>query len=551
MFWQVNHKADGSQEKRPIIGGDLTKLILGASAFAVLLLSTALSAHAQDRVVVAISPLGADSNLYWQTSGAFIFPSLQTLVGNDPDTGRYDKSQLAESWEQNEDATSWTFNLHRDAVFNGDWGPVTAADVVHSFALHLGDNSKISGIALFEGVTATAVDDHTVRFDLPSPQPDFLFSHAGRGSLAIYSKAQYDAEGIEGYKHDPAGSGLFTFEGIEVGQSILFGSVEDHWSGDAAAYDELEFRWVSEPSTRLAMLMAGEAHAVTLPSDLQATAVDNGHTVLASSQGAQQSNLIFMGQFMNAEPEETRDSTAYPWSDLRVRKAMNMSLDRDAMLEALYGEGATKISVFTMDARYPGFTSELDERFDAEYGYDPEQAMALLAEAGYPDSFSNPEVPIIITTLAGSPEFAQLSELVQAFFEQVGIQTTMREQDWSSAFSDIRGLTSDFILPMRNAPVRPSALGVQIYFTANVSPWLSVGDEILNELGARLTDETDPNRRDALLSEMFTRMFDTYMHIPIASVPANVVVNSELIEGWEFPGATSTGLSHYHLIRLK
>jgi len=66
---------------------------------------------------------------------------------------------------------------------------VTAADVVHSAELHAGPESRLSGVATLREATVTAVDDHTVRFDLPSPQPDFLFLHAGRGVLTIYSKA--------------------------------------------------------------------------------------------------------------------------------------------------------------------------------------------------------------------------------------------------------------------------------------------------------------------------------------------------------------------------
>jgi len=92
---------------------------------------------------------------------------------------------------------------------------------------------------------------------------------------------------------------------------------------------------------------------------------------------------------------------------------------------------------------------------------------------------------------------------------------------------------------------------VQIFFTSHASPHLDVGDPQLNELGGQLITETDPAKRDELLSQMFTRIFDTYAHLPMGTVPASVVVNSELVDGWSFPGATSSGLSHYHLITLK
>ncbi|WP_168770625.1 ABC transporter substrate-binding protein [Flavimaricola marinus] len=509
------------------------------------------AAIAQEKVVIAVSPLGADSNLYWTTTGAFIFPSMQTLVGNDPETGGYDNSQLAESWEHSDGFKTWTFKLHPNATFNGDWGPVTSADVVHSFNLHIGEDAKLSGISRFREMTITAVDDHTVRFDLPSPDPDFLFSHAGRGSLVIYSKAQFDAEGLEGYETAPAGSGPFQYEGREVGQSLTFSTIADHWSGVTAEFDQIEFRWVSEPSTRFAMLSAGEAHAVTLPRDLSDDAMEAGQTVLSSTAGAMQSTMLFTGQFMNPEAEENRDARTYAWADVRVREAVNRALDRDAILEVLYGEGVQALPVYTMDPRFPGYSEEIATGFDDAFGYDPERAMELLADAGYPDAFDNAAIPLVVTSLAGNPEFAQMAELVQAYLDVVGIETEMREQDWATGNTAIRGFTADFVTPMRNAPVRPSALGVQIFFTKHASPHLDVGDPELNELGAMLIDETDPATRDQLLQDMFTRIFETYAHIPMASVPASVAVNSELVEGWTFPGSTSSGLSHYHLIDLK
>ena len=120
--------------------------------------------------------------------------------------------------------------------------------------------------------------------------------------------------------------------------------------------------------------------------------------------------------------------------------------------------------------------------------------MALLAEAGYPDAFENAEIPLVVTSLAGNPEFAQMAELVQASFDAVGIRTEMCEQDWATGNTAIRGFTADFITPMRNAPVRPSALGVQIFFTRHASPHLDVGDPELNDLGGALIAETDPAR---------------------------------------------------------
>lgn len=67
-----------------------------------------------------------------------------------------------------------------------------------------------------------------MRFDLPAPQPNFLFLPAVRGVLVIYSKAQFDAEGIDSYRAKSAGTGPFEFAGAQLGQGMEFTAVVDH-----------------------------------------------------------------------------------------------------------------------------------------------------------------------------------------------------------------------------------------------------------------------------------------------------------------------------------
>jgi ABC-type transport system substrate-binding protein len=76
---------------------------------------------AADRVVVAIDPPTSETNLFWNGIGERM-PSMQALVGHDPVTGVYDNSELAESWEANDEFTEWTFHLKPAAEFHFDWG---------------------------------------------------------------------------------------------------------------------------------------------------------------------------------------------------------------------------------------------------------------------------------------------------------------------------------------------------------------------------------------------------------------------------------------------
>jgi len=498
-------------------------------------------------IIIAIDPGASESNLYWETVGGLIPPNLQTLVGNDPKTGAYDNSALAESWQHNDDFTSWTFVLKADARFHDDWGKVTAADVVHSAALHTGEDSRLSGIQGLRDATVVAIDERTVRFDLAAPNPDFLFFHAGRALLTIYSKAQYEAQGLAGYNSKPAGSGPFAFVARDLSGNLTFDVLHDHWSGIDINYDSLEFRFVGEPATRLAMLRAGEADIVSLPRELQPEAQAAGNQILTSAQAAQQSALVMGGLFMDDQNFAAEHNL--PWRDIRVREAMNRALDRQAMIDVLYDGRADILPVWSMDPRFDGYAPQLAARFESAYGYDPERARALLAEAGYPSKFDNPTIPIVATALGGSPEFGLMAELAHSFFTQVGLQAEIREMDWPSIQNARLGFSAGFIHPQRNAPVRPNAIGVQAGFTSQLSPAYSIGSEELNQMGAALIGEHDSAKRNQIMENMFEFIFVNYAHIPVATVFAEVTVNSKTIAGWDFPGASSTGLSHFERIR--
>jgi peptide/nickel transport system substrate-binding protein len=506
----------------------------------------ALQAAAQE-VTVVIDPIASESNLYWETEGAFMLPSLQGLVGNNPETGKYDNSGLAESWEANEDLTSWTFKLKPEAQFHNGWGRVTAEDVVHSFNLHIGDDSRLSGIGNLRSATVTAVDAQTVRFDLPAPQADFLFMLAGRGVLAIYSKAQFDAEGLDGYKAKPAGTSPLVYESSELGQGMTFSTVEGHWSGVDADYDTLSIRFVGEAATKLAMLLSHEADIVSLSRELQPQALDAGFEILASTQGASQTSMVFGALY--TDPEGGDLPTGLPWADVRVREAMNRALDREQLMDVLYAGRAEALPVFTMDEQYEGYTAELAANFDADYGYDPERAMALLAEAGYPDAFADPVIPIIVTSLPGNPEFPLISELAQAYFEAIGLQTEMREMDGASILSARRDRNAPWIMPVRNAPIRPAQVGLQVYFSKVNRPTAYVDDPEINGVFDALAASTDMPERDALASQIFTKLYEDYTHMPLAKIFAEVTVDPDTITGWTFPGSTSSGLSHFQLIK--
>lgn len=506
----------------------------------------AVFAQAQT-IKMVMSPPAVETNRYWNTPGDFALgPSMQGLVGHDPETGLYDNSGLAESWTHNDGFTEWTFKLKPEAEFHFGWGPVTAADVVHSLEIHTGPDSTLNGISQLEGAVAIAIDDHTVSFSLPKPQVDFLFVHGGRGSLVIYSKAQFDNEGLEGYDAMPAGTAELQYVERNIGQGLTFEKVTDHWSGTDASIDRLELTFISEPATTLAKVLAKEADIVILPRELQGGALAAGFKAIQSTQASNQTTMLFNGAFLTPGDEELDETL--PWIDIRIREAINRSIDRETMIDVLYDGRADILPVFGMDPRHEGYVPELAARFEEAYGYDLDKARALMEEAGYPDSFSNPVIPILSSTLAGNPEFPAMAELMQVFLDEAGFQTEIVEMDWASLGGLRSAREAKMFHPMRNLPVKPSAVGIRNYYSVLGRPRNNYEDPVIEELMAKYVDSIDPVERNELAGGIFTQVFEQYAVAPLASISAEVIVNPETVSDWVFPGATSVGVSHFSSI---
>lgn len=331
---------------------------------------------------------------------------------------------LAESWEISGDALTYTFHLRQGVKFhNGE--ELTADDVEYSFTRQLSVEgavntdflAQIKGASqLLEGTADQlegfeTVDDYTFTITLSEPYAGFLACLSTPG-CSIYNREATEAADDQ-FGLDPSvtvGTGPFRLTDWTINDQLVLTRYEDYWKGPSEL-PGVVIRIVPDTETQRMMFESGELDVVDL--DYLPDAVDDFTTRYPDQivSGPRVGTTYF-----------TMNQNIEPFQDVRVRKAVQMAIDRQAILDALYG-GRGQVENGIYPHGLYGFNSSLPE-----ITYDPEEAKALLAEAGYANGF---EMQIAADSSA-SDATNQALEIIQAQLGEIGIQAEIQNMDEST-----------------------------------------------------------------------------------------------------------------------
>ena len=270
--------------RREFLRGTLGAIVgVATEAWAQKVTSPAPAKGKLERLTIAVAPIGYDTNFTWlnpRSGNLDKRPALEFLVGIDRHTGAY-MPELAETWEMAPDGKRWTISLRKGVTFHEHWGAFTARDVRHAVFLitqpesvqsdastwrtlmGIGKTDSIEEVARKVAQEVEIVDDYTVVFHLTQVAPEFVETISANTDLVIESKARWDAGGKALYGQKVVGTGPFEFIERQMGTHVLYKRVENHWR-QTPECKELEFRWVPEDVTRLATLLSGEVHILSL-----------------------------------------------------------------------------------------------------------------------------------------------------------------------------------------------------------------------------------------------------------------------------------------------
>ena len=504
-------------------------------------------------VRIANPPPDVESNRTWVGGWLYIFQHdvfAETVLGNDETTGE-PFPLLAESWETNDDFTEWSFKLREGIPFQHGWGDVTTADVLHTYKQLIREDSLASLRSVWERATPEIVDDQNINFHFELPYLDGtrLFSrHAG--DMIIVSSAQFEAEGMDAFDNiQTAGTGPYQLTGRELGVGLTYERVpEGHWLYDVD-FDNFEFVWAQESLTRMAMLLSAEVHVSAVERTLQPDAEARGMRVISSTLPSVQVALMFGGLFFkNTEKFPDQYVPGLPFEKLNIRKALNVAIDREAILNEIYLGRATPVVRYVFNPLNEGWNPEWVERFDEAYGYDPDEARRLLALEGYgPD---NPlKIKSVTTVIPGSPELHDVTEAVQVMYADVNVEMAINRVDFAEWVNQARGHEwQNSIYAIRNTPIRTTQLGTDTFYADTGTFW-GFAHPFVNEKNQCFLTQSDAEVRGQCALELGNYLYDNYVDIPIYELTHDMTVDPDVIESWVYPGLSSAGITHFHNIR--
>lgn len=403
---------------------------------------------------------------------------------------------LAERWDVSEGGRIYDFHLRQGVKFH-DGADFAADDVVFSLDRARADGSVNAQKGLFEGIeTVEAISPAQVRVTLRAPDGAFPFKMAW-GDAVIVDPASAETNATR-----PVGTGPFAFADWRQGDRLTIAAFPGYW-GPKPALREATFRFISDPTAAFAAMMAEDVDAFPnypAPETLDVLKADPRFKVIVGTT--------------EGETMLSINNAKKPLDDVRVRKAIALAIDRQAIIDgAMFGYG-TPIGSHTP----PHSPDYVDQT--AKSPHDPEQARALLAEAGVTGLRLRLALP--------PPPYARRGgEIVAAELREIGIETEITNMEWAQWLETVfNGGDFDLTIISHVEPVDIDIYARPDYYIHYARPdYVALMD--------RLKAAVDPAERSALIRQAQEELADDYVVAWLFQLAKTGVANAKIEGLWE------------------
>jgi oligopeptide transport system substrate-binding protein len=451
---------------------------------------------------------------------------------------------LAERWEPNSDNSEFTFHLREAKWSNGD--PITAHDFVYSLRRGLSPefaarsaylayyirNAQAynEGKAKAEDIGVTAVDNRTLKFTLVQSVPFFpglvahqFFRPVPRNVIEKHGQAWTQPENI-------ITSGAFRLQTWKPYNRLILVRNPMFWDAASVKLDQITFYPLEEGTTMMNLYKAGEVDALY------------NHIPPAAWIDRLRMTKDHMDKPEAAIDYYMFNTTKPPMTDIRVRKAFNMAIDKAGL--AAYQRTIKPLTAFTPEDIFPGYPRPIGDPFDAQ------RARALLAEAGYRDSsgqYDPSKFPIadVELTYNTTERNRQIAEFVQAQWKQnLNLTVPLKNMEWKT-FLDYRakleykgvgraGWVGDYMDPNTF---------LELFITKTGDNGTGWYDQKYVDTLKAANRQTDQVRRYAMMAQAEKMLLDAQPVIPLATSSTNwmkkpyvkgMYPNPVTIHAWKF-----------------
>lgn len=327
---------------------------------------------------------------------------------------------LATSWSPNATFDVWTFKIRQGVKFHNG-APLTADDVVYTYKLQTNPAGKGAALSAFGGVLTPAgvqkVDDFTVAFHLAAPNGNFPYLTSSDNYNMIILPNNYDPTKWESTF---IGTGPFKLQSYTQKAGAAFVRNEAYW-GTKAMPAATQFTFYDTETPSILALTSGSIDV------LGQFSVANGPQLLGGGY-----NVIKLKSSAHRELSMRCDQA--PFTDPRVRQALALSLDRTAIVTALFKGYADVGNDSPFAPVYPSTNTSVAQR-----SLNVAKAKALLSAAGHPSGFSG--------TLTGEifSEIPQYAQIIQQSAKAIGVNLKLNIEAQPKYYGNFLFGTSDWL----------------------------------------------------------------------------------------------------------